>query len=490
MNELKDLEIIIDSGTPIVLIETNEEGRVEALFRRLSTRLGRPLFRWSIATGLIRLDMPTGGATKGQGAAEALGRIMAAPEPGLYLLFDIHHWIDDPLTLRALREVGQNHNRVAHTLVLVAPELGIPPELRSLAARFDLSLPSREQLEQLIQEESTAWGQRNRKSVKASAKVIDALIRNLLGLSLLDAQRLIRTAIHDDGLLTEGDLDGVKQAKYRLLDLGGVLSYEMDTTRFSEVAGLERLKSWLEARRAVFLSDAAPAGLDAPKGILLLGVQGGGKSLAAKSVAGAWGLPLLRLDFGALYNKYYGETERNLRESLKTAAVMAPCILWIDEIEKGLATDDEGGPSKRILGTLLTWMAERKDKVFLVATANDIESLPPELLRKGRFDEIFFVDLPKAPVRAVVFEIHLKKRSQDPKGFDLQLLAEKSEGFTGAEIEQAVVAALYTAHARGESLTTDHIATELANTRPLSVLMAEKIAYLRAWAAERTVPAD
>ncbi len=490
MNDLKDLETLVESGTPIVLIETNEEGRVEELFRRLSTRMGRPLFRWSIATGLVRLDIPAVGGAGGQGAAEVLARIMATAEPGLYLLFDIHHWIDDPLTLRALRELGQNHSRVAHTLVLVAPELAIPPELRSLAARFELTLPAREQLEQLIQEESAAWGQRNRRSVKASAKAIDALVRNLLGMTLLDARRLIRTAIQDDGLLTEGDLGAIKQAKYQLLDLGGVLSYEMDTTKFGEVAGLERLKSWLEARRSVFLSDDAPAGLDPPKGILLLGVQGGGKSLAAKSVAGGWGLPLLRLDFGTLCNKYYGETERNLRESLKTAAAMAPCVLWIDEIEKGLATDDEGGPSRRILGTLLTWMAERKEKVFLVATANDIESLPPELLRKGRFDEIFFVDLPKAPARAAVFEIHLKKRSQDPAGFDLPALAEASEGFTGAEIEQAVVAALYAAHAGGEALTTDQIRTELKNTRPLSVLMAEKIAYLRAWAAERTVSAD
>lgn len=490
MNDLKDLEIIVESGTPIVLIETQEESRVEGLFRRLSTRLGRPLYRWSAATGLARLDAAEAGPMGGQEAVEALKRILAASAPGLYLLFDIHRWIDDALTLRALREVAQNHGRAAHTLVLVAPELPIPAELKSLAARFELSLPTREELEQLIRDESAAWGQRNRKSVQASAKVMEALVRNLLGLTLLDAQRLIRTAIQDDGLLTEADLDEIQEAKYRLLDLGGVLSYEMDTTRFSEVAGLERLKGWLEARRSVFLADDAPVGLDPPKGILLLGVQGGGKSLAAKSVAGAWGLPLLRLDFGALYNKYYGETERNLRESLKTAAVMAPCVLWIDEIEKGLATDDEGGPSKRILGTLLTWMAERKEKVFLVATANDIESLPPELLRKGRFDEIFFVDLPKPPVRAAIFEIHLKKRSQDPTTFDILALAAAAEGFTGAEIEQAVVAALYSAHAKGEALTTDHIKTELTNTRPLSVLMAEKIAYLRAWAAERTVSAD
>jgi SpoVK/Ycf46/Vps4 family AAA+-type ATPase len=265
----------------------------------------------------------------------------------------------------------------------------------------------------------------------------------------------------------------------------------MDRVSMDDVAGLVRLKTWLQQRRTVFLAPEAPPGLDAPKGLLLLGVQGGGKSLAAKAVAGAWHVPLLRLDFGVLYNKYYGETERNLRQALKTAAVMAPCVLWIDEIEKGLAVDDnEGGPSKRVLGTLLTWMAEREEKVFLVATANDITALPPELLRKGRFDEIFFVDLPDHEVRTAIFSIHLRKRDQDAGGFDLEALAIASEGFSGAEIEQAVVSALYTAHARNESLSSAHIQEEIANTRPLSVLMAEKIAYLRAWASERTVPAD
>jgi SpoVK/Ycf46/Vps4 family AAA+-type ATPase len=199
---------------------------------------------------------------------------------------------------------------------------------------------------------------------------------------------------------------------------------------------------------------------------------------------------LLRLDFGTLYNKYYGETERNLRDSLKTAESMSPCVLWIDEIEKGLATDSDGGPSRRILGTLLTWMAEHDARVFLVATANDIEMLPPELLRKGRFDEIFFVDLPGEEVRGEIFRIHLSMREQDPKLFDVEGLQAASQGFSGAEIEQAVVAALYASHASKEPLGTAHILAEIERTKPLSVLMAEKIAYLRSWAASRTVSAD
>jgi SpoVK/Ycf46/Vps4 family AAA+-type ATPase len=264
----------------------------------------------------------------------------------------------------------------------------------------------------------------------------------------------------------------------------------MDTAAFADVAGLDQLKQWLARRREVFLATAPPAGLDPPKGVLLLGVQGAGKSLAAKAAAGTWGVPLLRLDFGTLYNKYYGESERNLREALKSAERMAPCVLWTDEIEKGISTErDEGGPARRMLGTLLTWMAERNSRVFLIATANDIQSLPPELLRKGRFDEIFFVDLPNTEARSRIFEIHLRKRGQDAGRFQLAELVELSEGYSGAEIEQAVVSALYRAHAEGKPLEAAHIASEIQATRPLSVLMAEDIVSLRAWAAERTVPA-
>jgi SpoVK/Ycf46/Vps4 family AAA+-type ATPase len=337
---------------------------------------------------------------------------------------------------------------------------------------------------------SDDWGRTNRKSVRAHRAAIDALTRNLVGLSHGDAERLIRHAIAD-GVLDEGDVPAVMDAKHKLLDQGGVLSFELKPPKLDEVAGLANLKRWLSQRQPVFLADQPPPGLDPPKGLLLLGVQGGGKSLAAKACAGAWGVPLLRLDFATLYNKFYGETERNLRESLKTAGVMAPCVLWIDEIEKGLAAEGEdGGPGKRILGTLLTWMAERKDRVFLVATANDIESLPPELLRKGRFDEIFFVDLPKPDMRQKIFQIHLRKRGQDAATFDLPALALAAEGFSGAEIEQAVVSALYSAHARKTALATADVLHEISATRPLSVVMAEKIAALRAWARERTVPAD
>ena len=254
---------------------------------------------------------------------------------------------------------------------------------------------------------------------------------------------------------------------------------------------LQKLKNWLSQRKTAFGNRTEIPQLDPPKGILLIGVQGCGKSLAAKATAGIFGVPLLRLDFATLYNKYHGETERNLRESLNAAEVMAPCVLWIDEIEKGLAgRGGETGTSQRVLGTFLTWMSENRGQVFVVATANDISSMPPELVRKGRFDEIFFVDLPRGKNRRLILAIHLTNRGHSIDGFDLDQLAVATRGFSGAELEQAVVSALYAAHAQQVSLSTKHIMAEVKRTRPLSVVMAEKIAILRQWASGRTVSCD
>jgi len=490
MSDLGDVELVIRSRVPLILVQSREEPRVVELFRRVARRQGIPLYRWMASTGLQRLDeAETAPATRLK-PAEALAHIRTLSTPGIFLLLDFHPYLKDPLTVRLVRDIAQQHERTGQTIVLTSPELELPRELSHHAAQFDLSLPDQAALEQLITDEARAWTRRNPgRRVQARSAALKSLTRNLVGLTLADARRLVRSAIADDGAITDDDVHRLIQAKYQLLDQGGVLSFELDSVAMADVAGLDNLKRWLERRHEIFLSADPPPGLDPPKGVLLLGVQGSGKSLAAKAVAGAWGVPLLRLDFATLYNKYYGETERNLRESLKTAGMMAPCVLWIDEIEKGLAVDEDGGPSRRILGTLLTWMAERKERVFFVATANDIQALPPELLRKGRFDEIFFVDLPSAEVRSVIFRIHLARRGQDLAAFDLDELAQAAQGFSGAEIEQAVVSGLYTAHAKKEKLGMEHLRQELAGTRPLSVLMAEDIAHLRAWAAQRTVPA-
>ena len=260
-----------------------------------------------------------------------------------------------------------------------------------------------------------------------------------------------------------------------------------------DIAGLTQLKAWLQKRQAAFEDPrrAQEYGLSPPKGLLLIGVQGCGKSLCAKAVAAEWNLPLIRLDPSNLYNRYVGETEKNLRRAIKLAEKMAPVVLWIDEIEKALSQEDaEGGPAQRIFGTFLAWLQDKKESVFVIATANDISKLPPELMRKGRFDEIFFVDLPADEARQRILEIHLQKRKRDPAKFDIAQLVQRTDGFSGAEIEQAVLAALHAAYARRDELTTAHIRSAIDASPPLSVTMAERVDALRTWAKGRCVPAD
>ncbi len=492
MSDEHDLELVINSRVPLVVVESHEELRVLDLLRSMVLRLQRPLFHWTITQGLKRIDVDYAPQRHNAEAGDVLRHIKSAAQKAVYVLSDFHPYLKDPTNVRLLKDIALAYKEMESTLILLSHELEMPAEIRKFSARFSVALPGRDELERIIRNTAAEWARGHPgKQVKTDRKTLDALLRNLSGLPARDAQRLARNVIYDDGAITDDDLPAVMKAKYRLLNAEGMLAFEYETASFADVGGLRKLKQWLEHRRAVFHGELQARGLDPPKGVLLLGVQGCGKSLAAKAVAGVWNVPLLRLDFGALYNKYYGESERNLRESLNTAEVMAPCVLWMDEIEKGIASgSDDDGTSRRVLGTLLTWMAERKQPAFLVATANDIERLPPELIRKGRFDEIFFVDLPVAGVQAQIFAIHLKKRDLDPDEFDLQRLAQAADGFSGSEIEQAVVSALYTAHAQRVPLSTGHLLAEIEQTRPLSVVMAERIKALRSWAASRTVPAD
>jgi SpoVK/Ycf46/Vps4 family AAA+-type ATPase len=492
MGELHDLELILRSSVPIVVMETHEERRVLELFQTLVLRAPRPLFQWTVTDGLQPMGNDYQPQDHNREPTDLLVQIKMTRSPGIYLLSDFHPYLEDPVHVRLLKDIALGSKELGHTIVLISHALDIPAELDRYTARFTLRVPDRDRLKSIVLAEASAWSRRNRgRNVTTRQHMLDRLVDNLAGLPERDAKRLARGAIEDDGALTEDDLPTVMKTKFRLLGQDGVLSFEYDTARFADVGGLEQLKQWLDLREPVFSGTLAKPGLDPPKGILLLGVQGCGKSLAAKAVAGSWSLPLLRLDFGTLYNKYHGETERNLRDALKQAEVMAPCVLWIDEIEKGISTDgSDSGTSRRVLGTLLTWMAENRERVFIVATANDIDSLPPELMRKGRVDEIFFVDLPDLPTRRRICEIHLAKRDLDPARVDVDGVARACDGFSGAEIEQAVVSALYTTHARGEALDTDALMGEIRRTRALSVMMAERIGALRAWASDRTVPAN
>ena len=372
-------------------------------------------------------------------------------------------------------------------LIFISHALTIPAEFKRFSARFSLSMPEDHKLLAAVHREAQEFAKAKGRKVRTDRDALNKLVSNLRGLPLEDARKLARGAIFHDGAITHSDIQVVNKAKFELLDMDGVLSFEYDTENFANVGGLSRLRDWLGKREKAFQSSAK----DSPKGIMLVGVQGGGKSLAAKAVAGLWGLPLLRMDMGAMFNKFFGESERNVRDALKLAETMSPCVLWIDEIEKGIVADDnDGGTARRVLGTLLTWMAEQRKPVFMVATANDIQRLPPELIRKGRLDEIFFVDLPSQAVREDIFRIHLAKREHEANSFDLPALAQAAEGFTGAEIEQAVVSAGYTARAREESLSSAHIIGELGNTVPLSITMSEQLAALRHWCQSRAVAAD
>jgi SpoVK/Ycf46/Vps4 family AAA+-type ATPase len=361
-----------------------------------------------------------------------------------------------------------------------------------MAVHFELSLPDDEELMEIVKKEASAFAKENSNlRVSTDKKVLHQLINNLKGLPHNDARRLVHAAIVDDGAITEDDLDEVMQAKYKLMSRDDLLTFEFETSKFSELAGMAKLKEWLQQREKFFHRSVNMTGMESPRGILLLGVQGCGKSVAAKAVAGVWKVPLLRLDFGRLYNKYIGESESNIREALKTAEVMSPCVLWIDELEKGISTSEhDDGTSQRILGTLLTWMAENRNSVFIVATSNAIDRLPPELIRKGRLDEVFFVDLPTPEVRERIFHIHADKRAVDKSALDMGRLAQLTDGFSGSEIEQLVVSAIYAAHADEASITMQTLIDEIKNTKPLSILMAEKISALRQWAEGRTVSVD
>jgi len=410
MSELEDLTTLVRAATPLLVIETVDEQRVIDCFRHVIARALHPLWRWTLTDGLQRLDFAQA-ASIAPDATTTLDAIRAASERGIYLLFDFHALLRYAMSQRQLREIVQRQRCAAHTIVLVGAKVELPDELEALALRVPLALPDLKELAGILRGEALAWQNDQGRRLDVDNDTARTLVRNLVGLSRPDARRIVRKLIYNDGALNRTDLPVLLQSKFNLLNRSGLLHYEYATAGFADVAGVSRVREWVQRRRTVFLATDPDPALDPPRGVLLLGVQGCGKSLASKAIAGGFGVPLVRLDFGTLYNKYQGETEKNLREALASTELLAPCVLWIDEIEKGLAGGgDDGGVSRRVLGYLLTWMAERKAKVFVVATANAVHELPAELLRKGRFDEIFFVDLPDTDVRGEIFALHLARR--------------------------------------------------------------------------------
>ena len=485
-----DLEGLIRSFHSLIAVETVEEERVRAILTEVPATLELLFFEWSVTSGFRRgYGLATGNT---HDSLAVLKHIAEMTGDAVYLLKDLAPHLSRPEVSRALRELAEKMTHTRSAIVLTGEPIQLPRDLEGMAIRFDLQLPDETERRAVVRNVVDAMKARQPVHVEMSREDVQQLVRALAGLTLQQTRRVIAQAILEDGKLSRLDIERVVRLKGEIIEQSGVLEFFPVQENGFELGGFRGLKEWLSHARIGFSDEARAVNLHPPKGVLFVGVQGCGKSLAAKFIAREWQLPLLKLDAGRLYEKYVGESEKNFRRATQLAEAMAPVVLWIDELEKafasGTSADADGGLSQRLFASFLTWLQEKKQGVFVVGAANDLERMPPELLRKGRFDEIFFVDLPSRSERETIFGIHLSIRRQVPAMFDLAALAEASDGFSGAEIEQAVIAALYRAlHAR-EPLTTERLTEALRATVPLSVSRGEDITRIRERARGRFTP--
>jgi hypothetical protein len=485
-----ELKTLVMSFHPLLSIETAEEERVRSLLIAVANDLRLPFYEWSVADGLQRLRGATMDLT--QDPLMALKSIAAFDFDAVIMLKDLAPHLSNANSARTLRELAQKLTATHSALVLTGNPIQLPQDLEAVAVRFDLQMPDESELRAMIREVVDAISARQPVRVELTRDDAQRIVRALSGLTLNQARQVVAQAIISDGCLSAEDLHAIIRRKGELIEQGGVLEFfPVDSNNF-ELGGFARLKSWLDSARVGFSTEARAINLEAPRGILLVGVQGCGKSLAAKFVAREWELPLLKLDAGRLYDKYIGETEKSFRKATTLASSMAPVVLWIDEIEKvfsqGGSDESDGGLSKRLFGSFLTWLQEKNAEVFVVGAANDLMTVPPELLRKGRFDEIFFVDLPTAEERKGILSIHLRLRKQDPAAFDLQAIAAATDGFSGAELEQVVISALYRSLQDKQPLSTARLIDAAHSTIPLSVSRREDIQEIREMALTRFTP--
>lgn len=494
MDVLRDLELLFQSRYGLIHIDTEEVQRALSLLQHVADRLSLPLFTWSRIKGVSRIDRP-GAIFDTKETRKALAHVVAADIPAIYHFHDVgDHFESDEVFRAQIRAGAGKLEGMEGAIVLTGSDFEFPADISPMVATVLLPGPGEQEYRDLLSNLLRDLGQRRYLEVNLSSEEMTSLLKHLSGLTLLEAQKILTKAIIEDGRLDPDDIHHVIDAKKSVVEREGLLEYFPAEQTMADIADLGNLKAWLEKRRNVVSNPvrAEEFGLTFPRGVLLLGVPGCGKSLSAKAVASEWRLPLLKFDTSNLYNKYIGESEKNFKRAIQAAERMAPVVLWIDELEKAFAVGgtEDGGVSQRILGSFLSWMQDRRGEVFIVATANDIERLPPEFLRKGRFDEIFFVDLPDVDTRREIFRIHLSSRGQGPEVFDLDALARAADGFSGSEIEETVVSALYTAFSDDSELGQMDVMREVEGTVPLSVTMAEKIGALRAWADGRTVGAN
>src|SRR5882762_8851795 len=500
-----ELETLIRARYPILYIISSEEMRVQTLVAEIAKKRQKKAFEWSYSTGIV----PAGTSIQSQkhrNAATkdplmALDQVIEQVEPAIFVFKDFHPFLtkNNFAVTRKLKEIALHLKNSFKTILLVSPLLEIPTELEKEITVLNYPLPSRDDLSELLDRIIADVKQFAQVKIDLDDGGRERLLQAALGLTLGEAENVFAKIIVKDERLSGEDVNEVFAEKQQIIRKSGLLEYYATNESFANVGGMSVLKEWLNKRAIAFTSEARSFGLPAPKGILMLGVQGCGKSLCAKAVSNLWQLPLLRFDMGRMFGSLVGSSEENVRRAIAVAESVAPAILWVDEIDKAFAGSQgsgasDGGTTARVLSTFLTWLSEKTAPVFVVATANDISQLPPELMRKGRLDEMFFVDLPLAEERHEIFRIHLIKRGRQPDQFDLPALADASSNFSGAEIEEAINSALYDAFYGHGELTTPHILAALAQTVPLAKTMDEQINRLRSWAEGRarnaSVPRD
>lgn len=497
----RELDVLIRARYPIIYVTTWEEERVERCLGEIAAARKKQLYQWTITQGLNKVgsEQKKGGRGNTTDPIAALDAVIEHVDPAIYLFKDFHRFTEDTrcnlTVIRRLRDVALQLRDSYKTIVITSPIMQIAPELSKDITLVDFGLPDGDDFGRLLDRIVDDVKDNPKVSINLDPQSREQLLRAAQGLTLKEAENVFAKTLVTDGKLDADDVNIVFSEKRQIIRKDGLLEYYDSADKFEDVAGLENLKGWLRKRSLAFTDKAKEFGLPAPRGVLLLGVQGCGKSLCAKAASSLWNLPLLRFDLGRMFSSLVGSSEENIRRAIQVAESVAPAILWIDEIDKALAgatqsAGSDGGTSARVFGTLLTWLSEKRSSVFVIATANDISQLPPELLRKGRLDEIFFVDLPNHDERREIFSIHLRKKGRDPRKFALDELATVSEGFNGAEIEESIIASLFDALSSDTQLSTEIVKAAIADTIPLSKTMSERLAQMRGWAQGRARPAS
>jgi ATP-dependent 26S proteasome regulatory subunit len=478
---------LIRARYALISIVSHEESRVEEGLRKIAIDRDMRLEVWSITEG-FRVVAGGTGTRDVKDPLKALDHVARGEGRGLYVLRDFHPFLKEPAVVRKLRDLATALRKTKKSLVLLSPIQKVPPELeKSISAVVYWELPDRAEIDGIARQLVGQAPEAVQRELAADPSVLEKVVESALGLTEVEAENVFAKSMVRTHTF---DVPTILEEKKQIIRKSGLLEFYEHSEAIGDIGGLEVLKEWLQKRRHAFSARAREFGLPLPKGILLIGVPGTGKSLTAKAVGQLWEMPLLRLDVGKIFGGLVGSSEENIRQVTQTAEAIAPSILWIDEIEKGFSgtgssNQSDGGTTSRVFGTFITWMQEKRKPVFVIATANNVTQLPPELLRKGRFDEIFFCDLPSAEERKQILEIHLRKKHRDPAGFELDRLAAATADFSGAEIEQAVVAALYDAFDAGGDLDTARLANSLGEIVPLAVTMREQIDGMREWARTR-----